>query len=168
MNSQEIQHQFDELELSSDESMSIDSSEVDESDISDIDDDIESTDVSSIEVTDDETEEESIQNDFQDEILESDSDESESDEKAIEEIRFYQRTTHNLISYNDFKQLVLQIGKDYNMESFDEKAIEALQVATEAYIIELFQKTQMNACMAGRQTIQPKDMNLARYHENNS
>jgi histone H3/H4 len=124
---------------------------------SDIESDIESTDVSSIEMTDTETEKEP-------ELMDEDSD--DDDDKAINEIRYYQSTTHNLIPFPNFENLVREIMQDFNKDlDIDEEAIKALQAATESYIIELFKKTQMNAIMNDRQTILVKDMSLARYHQ---
>jgi histone H3/H4 len=122
--------------------------------------DIESTDVSSIEMTDTETsDEEDIQDDM------SIDSEAEDEDKAIEEIRYYQRTTHDIIPFENFELLVREIMQDFNKElDVDDEAVKAMQAATESYLVELFSKTQTNAIHGGRQVITPKDLQLARYH----
>lgn len=134
-----------------------------------IESDIESTDVSSVEMTDTETSDEdhmSIDTDTEDDSSIDDTDETE--DKAIEEIRYYQRTTHDIIPFKNFKLLVQEIMQDYNTEfiefDVDDEAVKAMQAATESYLVELFEKTQLNAIHAGRQAIMPRDMQLARYH----
>lgn len=124
-----------------------------------IDSDMESTDVSSVEMTDTETEEEEDYNC-------DDNDDSNSD-KAIEEIKYYQRTTHNLIPFENFSLLVQEILQDFSQEiDIDDEAILALQAAAEDYLIKIFEQCNMNAIHANRQEIQPKDLYLARYHNN--
>lgn len=142
---------------------------------SDIASDIESTDVSSVEMTDTETSDEEDTKTSDDEDIEErsslddhmsvDSESEGNEDKIIEEIRYYQRTTHDIIPFKNFKLLVREIMQDYNKDlDVDDEAVKALQAATENYLVELFSKTQTNAIHGGRQVIMPKDMNLARYH----
>lgn len=51
------------------------------------------------------------------------------------------------------------LGKGFRWQS---QAIMALQEATEAYLVHLFEDTNLCALHAGRVTITPKDMRLAR------
>lgn len=83
---------------------------------------------------------------------------------ALREIRKYQKSTDLLIRKLPFQRLVRQIvwemfGKDYRFQS---TAILALQEATEAYLVGLFEDTNLCATHAKRVTIMPKDMQLAR------
>ena len=86
--------------------------------------------------------------------------------KALMEIRRYQKTTDLLISKLPFSRLIREItstiiprGKDLR---FQTSAILALQEASEAYLIQLFEDTNLCAIHAKRVTIMDKDMRLAR------
>lgn len=95
-----------------------------------------------------------------------DNDTDDDEDKAINEIKYYQNTTHNLIPFKKFKDLVQEIGNQYMYDiKFTKEAYLALQTATEAYVIEKFQHSQMNAVHAGRTTIAPKDVQLSRRYE---
>jgi len=82
---------------------------------------------------------------------------------ALREIRNYQKGTDLLIRKLPFQRLVKEVMQgfkvNYRMQS---AAILALQEAAEAYLIGLFEDTNMCAVHAKRVTIQPKDMQLAR------
>ena len=54
------------------------------------------------------------------------------------------------------------IGKDNKELRFQGAAILALQEACEAYLVKLFEDTQLCAIHARRITIKPKDIQLAR------
>ena len=85
--------------------------------------------------------------------------------KALREIRFYQTTTNILIRRLPFQRLVKEIAQsmfDINLR-FQSLALEALQEAAEAYLVRLFEDTNMCAIHAKRVTIMPKDMELVRY-----
>jgi histone H3/H4 len=132
--------------------------------------DVESTDVSSIEMTDTETDEAnddmSVDNDDESDDNSEGDDQGVDDkeDKVIEEIRFYQSTTHNLIPFDNFEMLVREIMHDFNtVLDIDQEAVKAIQAAAESYLVELFQMTQRNAIHAQRQVILPKDLQLARY-----
>ena len=86
--------------------------------------------------------------------------------KALMEIRRYQKTTDLLISKLPFSRLIREIantiiprGKDLR---FQTSALLALQEASEAYLIQLFEDTNLCAIHAKRVTIMDKDMRLAR------
>ena len=62
-----------------------------------------------------------------------------------------------------FSRLVREIAQDFEIDiRFQSTAILALQEATEAYLVSLFEDTNLCAIHAKRVTIMPKDMQLAR------
>ncbi|CAB9509068.1 Histone H3 [Seminavis robusta] len=82
---------------------------------------------------------------------------------AIREIRRYQRSTDLLIRKLPFQRLVREIAQDIKSDlRFQESAVLALQEASEAYLVGLFEDTNLCAIHAKRVTIMPKDMQLAR------
>lgn len=84
-------------------------------------------------------------------------------EKARREIRQYQKSTERLIRGMPFQRLVREIAQDYRSYlRFQRSAIHALQESSEAYLVGLFEDTNLIAAHAKRVTIFPKDMQLAR------
>lgn len=82
---------------------------------------------------------------------------------ALREIRRYQKSTELLIRKLPFQRLVREIAQDFKMDlRFQTSAVGALQEAAEAYLIGLFEDTNLCAIHAKRVTIMPKDMQLAR------
>ena len=82
---------------------------------------------------------------------------------AIREIRRYQRTTELLIRKLPFNRLVQEIVQDFKTDlRFQAQAIGALQEASEAYLVGLFEDTNLCAIHAHHITILPKDIQLAR------
>lgn len=82
---------------------------------------------------------------------------------ALREIRRYQKSTELLIRKLPFQRLVREIAQDFKTDlRFQGSAILALQEATEAYLVGLFEDTNLAAIHAKRVTIQPKDIQLAR------
>jgi histone H3 len=82
---------------------------------------------------------------------------------ALREIRNYQRSTEMLIRKLPFQRLVREIGQDYKTDlRFQAAALAALQESVEAYLVNLFDDTNLCAIHAKRVTIMPKDMHLAR------
>ncbi|KAK9764741.1 histone H3.1 [Basidiobolus ranarum] len=82
---------------------------------------------------------------------------------ALREIRRYQKTTELLISKLPFQRLVREIASRFKTDlRFQGSAIAALQEATEAHLVTLFEDTNLAAIHAKRVTIQPKDIYLAR------
>jgi histone H3 len=68
-----------------------------------------------------------------------------------------------LIRKLPFQRLVREIAHDlHSALRFQSSAIGALQEATEAYLVSLFEDTNLCAIHARRVTIQSKDMQLAR------
>ncbi|RWR98899.1 histone H3.3-like protein [Dinothrombium tinctorium] len=82
---------------------------------------------------------------------------------ALREIRRFQRSTENLIPRAPFQRLVREITQSINIEGlkYQTAALLALQEAAEAYIVNLFENTNLLAIHAKRVTIMPKDMQLA-------
>lgn len=82
---------------------------------------------------------------------------------ALREIRRYQKNTDLLIRKLPFQRLVREIAQDYkNDVRFQGTAICAIQEAAEAYLVSLFEDTNLCAIHAKRVTIMPKDIQLAR------
>ena len=82
---------------------------------------------------------------------------------ALREIRRYQKSTELLIRKLPFQRLVREIAMDIKSGvRFQQAALDALQEATEAYLVGLFEDTNMCAIHARRVTIMPKDIQLAR------
>ena len=82
---------------------------------------------------------------------------------ALREIRTYQKSTELLIRKLPFQRLVREICQEFKTDlRFQSTAILALQEASEAYIVGLFEDTNLCAIHAKRVTIMPKDMQLAR------
>ncbi len=85
---------------------------------------------------------------------------------ALREIRRYQKSTSLLISKAPFQRLVREIAQDYQSPGNDLRwqasAVAALHEAAEAYLVELFEHTNLGAIHSKRVTIFPKDMQLAK------
>eukprot|EP00887_Chlorella_sp_A99_P001247 scaffold14.g1247.t1 len=82
---------------------------------------------------------------------------------ALREIRKYQKSTELLIRKLPFQRLVREIAQDFKTDlRFQSQAVLALQEAAEAYLVGLFEDTNLAAIHAKRVTIQPKDIQLAR------
>ena len=85
---------------------------------------------------------------------------------ALREIRRYQKSTDLLIRKAPFLRLyreimIVKLGKTDGWRVRAESAL-ALQEATEAYLVGLFEDTNLCAIHAKRVTIMPKDIQLAR------
>ena len=82
---------------------------------------------------------------------------------ALREIRKYQKSTDLLLPRAPFQRVVREITGDYDPDlRFAAQALIALQEAAEAYLVGLFEDTQLCAIHAKRVTVQKKDMELAR------
>nr|XP_055047665.1 histone H3-like [Misgurnus anguillicaudatus] len=104
---------------------------------------------------------------------------------ALREIRRYQKSTELLIRKLPFQRLVREIASDGQSEAsfgttvsrqpsleiaqdfktdlrFQSSAVMALQESSEAYLVGLFEDTNLCAIHAKRVTIMPKDIQLAR------
>jgi histone H3 len=68
-----------------------------------------------------------------------------------------------LIHKAPFQRLVQEVAQEFKSDChFQSMAVLALQEASEAYLIGLFEDTNLCAIHAKRVTIMPKDMMLAR------
>ncbi|KAF2474151.1 histone-fold-containing protein [Lindgomyces ingoldianus] len=88
---------------------------------------------------------------------------------ALREIRKYQKGTELLLRKLPFARVVKEIANRYNWDEqtgnslrWQSGAIQALQEATEAYLVSLFTDANLCAIHAKRVTIQQKDIQLAR------
>mmetsp|Transcript_3035 Transcript_3035/g.9451 ORF Transcript_3035/g.9451 Transcript_3035/m.9451 type:complete len:142 (+) Transcript_3035:17-442(+) len=87
---------------------------------------------------------------------------------ALREIRKYQRSTELLIRKLPFARLVREITQTYNSapaegeKRWQAEALLALQEACEAYLVHLFEDSNLCAIHAKRVTIMVKDIQLAR------
>ena len=89
---------------------------------------------------------------------------------ALKEIRRYQKSTEVLIRKLPFQCLVWEIAADRDVVPshmagkirFQSLAVKALQESAEAYLVGLFEDTNLCAIHAKRVTIMPKDIQLAR------
>ncbi len=83
--------------------------------------------------------------------------------KALREIRRYQKSTELMFRRLPFQRWVREIAQDFKTDlRFQGSAILAIQEASEAYLVGLFEDTNLCAIHAKRVTIMPKDMHLAR------
>ena len=82
---------------------------------------------------------------------------------ALREIRRYQKSTELLINKLSFQRLVREIAQNLRPDMrFQSAAIMALQEDAEAFLVGLFEDTNLFAIHANRVTIMPKDIQLAR------
>tara|TARA_B100000401_G_scaffold385247_1_gene288888 strand:- start:166 stop:630 length:465 start_codon:yes stop_codon:yes gene_type:complete len=91
---------------------------------------------------------------------------------ALREIRRYQKSTELLLRKLPFARLVKEITQDISGMNADPKGVAAtrwtkeailmLQEASEAFLVGLFDDTNLVSIHAGRVTIRKKDLDLAR------
>ena len=82
---------------------------------------------------------------------------------ALQEIRKYQGSTEQLMRKLPFQRVVREIALECKLDvRFQSTALLALQEAAEAYLVALFEDTNLCAIHAKRVTIMPKDIQLAR------
>ena len=84
---------------------------------------------------------------------------------ALGEIRRFQKTTELLIRMAPFQRLVRKIAQNISKNKdlrFQSLAVLALHEASEAYMVGMFEDTNLCALHAKRVTIMPRDMLLAR------
>ena len=82
---------------------------------------------------------------------------------ALREIRKYQKSTELLIRKVPFQRLVRETASEFKTDlRFQTSSVLALQEAAEAYMVALFEDTNLCAIHAKRVTIMPKDMQLAK------
>jgi len=92
---------------------------------------------------------------------------------ALREIRRYQRSTENLVPKLPFQRLVREIAQEQRLVReiagkycpqgirFKRRALMALQEASEAYLVELFEDTNLITVHRQKCTITPGDLQLA-------
>jgi histone H3 len=81
---------------------------------------------------------------------------------ALREIRKYQKSTDLLIRKLPFQRLVRDVATVFRGDlRFQSSAIAALQEASEAYLVGLFEDTNLCAIHANRVTIMERDIQLA-------
>ena len=82
---------------------------------------------------------------------------------TLREVKKYQKSTAMVLPRAPFQRLVRQICTDMDHElRFQSMALQALQEASEAYIVGVFEDTNLCAIHAKRMTVMKKDMDLAR------
>ena len=81
---------------------------------------------------------------------------------ALREVRKFQKSTDLLIPALPFHRLVREILQDLRVDyRVQGVAVKALQEASEAFLVSLFEDAQLCAIHGKRVTLQPKDMQLA-------
>jgi histone H3 len=82
---------------------------------------------------------------------------------ALREIRRYQKNTDMLIKRLPFQRLVRELLQTKHKEwRIQANALEALQEASEAFLVALFEDSKDCAIHANRITVMPKDLQLAK------
>lgn len=82
---------------------------------------------------------------------------------ALREIRKYQKSTELLIRKLPFQRLVRELSEYFGKDiRFQSPALLALQEATEAYMVGLFEDANLCAIHDHRVTVMPRDIQLAR------
>ena len=82
---------------------------------------------------------------------------------ALRDIRHFQKSTALLIRKLPFQRLVREIAQDFKTDLwFQSAAILCLQEAAEAYLVGLFEDTNLCTIHTRQVTIMPKDIQLAR------
>ena len=82
---------------------------------------------------------------------------------AIREIKRYQKSTKLLLRKLPFQRIVRKIANERKKDvRFQASAIEALQEATESFLVQMFEDSYLLALHANRVTLMPKDIKLIR------
>lgn len=82
---------------------------------------------------------------------------------ALREIRSEQKKTTHIIPVAPFNRCVQEISRNYKTGlRFKNEAYDAFHVAAESYLIKLFSDANTAAIHSRRETVQPKDLRLAR------
>ncbi|KAF1946553.1 histone-fold-containing protein, partial [Clathrospora elynae] len=84
---------------------------------------------------------------------------------ALQEIKYYQRTTGLLLLPTPFRRLCREVAQDGCGDNTDHRwrpqALDALQNGAEDFLVSILSASNVAAIHARRVTIQPKDMMLA-------
>lgn len=82
---------------------------------------------------------------------------------ALREIRRYQKSTDLLLRKLPFQRFCREVAQDFKSDlRFQGSAVLALQESAEAYLVGLFEDTNLCSIHAKRVTIMPKDIQLAK------
>ena len=85
---------------------------------------------------------------------------------SLELVRDAQRTTVRVFPFRVFLRLVLEIAQDFKTDlTWEPGAIDVLDTAIERYLVELLEKTNLNAIHAKRNYVKPEDIHLVRRME---
>jgi len=88
---------------------------------------------------------------------------------ALREIRRQQKSTGLLIPKANFERIVREVTQDYHTDMrFQKEAILLIQVWVEDYIVHISEGANLLAIHAGRETVQPKDVQLVMFLRQNS
>jgi len=81
---------------------------------------------------------------------------------ALRKIRKYQKSTETLMAKAEINRVVRHLASKHSQISlrFKKKAIDAIHIAGESYLINCAAKSQENACFNGRVTIKLGEMSL--------
>ena len=80
---------------------------------------------------------------------------------ALHKICKYKKSTEFLLHKTPFQRLVMESTQDHKVDlRFQSSALGASQEASEAYLVELFEDSNLCAIHAKRVTIMPKDIQL--------
>lgn len=83
---------------------------------------------------------------------------------ALREIKKYQSSTDTQIPKQSFQRVVREIAQGYNGEiRFQKAALEALHIASEAYLVDFLNTSNLCALHARRVTVKQADAKLAKY-----
>lgn len=111
-------------------------------------------------------EEEDKEDEEEDEEEDEDEDEDEEHRawcQSLKWIRRMQRGTAPVLPYLPLVRLVREVGQDFRTDlGFDQGAFEVVREVLEAYVVSLLKDANLNAIHAGRQGIEPADIQLAR------
>jgi histone H3 len=82
---------------------------------------------------------------------------------ALRQIRWYQKSTELLLRKGPFNKLCREVAQMFASDlRFGKNAVLALQEASEAYLVGVFEDTNLAAIHGKRVTIMPKDVQLTR------
>ncbi|VDN50734.1 unnamed protein product [Dracunculus medinensis] len=85
--------------------------------------------------------------------------------RALQEVKHYQRTTHLLISKSPFTRLIKEIlNPEWSSQMYNitPDAISALQEASEAFLVQLFENSYLLSLHAKRITLMVRDICMVR------
>jgi len=76
------------------------------------------------------------------------------------EIKLQQKSVKEIIPSAPFRRVVNEFTESVDIR-YQQEAIDALQVATESYLVEMFQNANALAAYTGRETLHKEDITLA-------